>query len=141
MPDGWRGAGAGAFPRIAALALVGALVLLTILISWLVADKIDFDALTESQEGLILSFDHSMFIGVMTNVLFGVLGTAIVSARTVLTNRILLWGVNVGFVGFAIGLITTTQVLKRISTPIMGVALLYGIGAYFMELRSASTSA
>ena len=33
-PSGWRGAGAGAFPRIASLALVVALVLLTILISW-----------------------------------------------------------------------------------------------------------
>jgi hypothetical protein len=32
-------------------------------------------------------------------------------------------------------------VLKRISTPIMGAALLYGIGVYFMELRSNSTAA
>ena len=140
-PSGWRGAGAGAFPRIASLALVVALVLLTILISWLIADEIDFDALTESQEGLILAFDHSMFIGVMTNVLFGVLAVTIASGRTAQANRVLLWGVNIGFVGFAIGLITTTQVLKRISTPIMGAALLYGIAVYFMELRSASTSA
>jgi len=141
MPDGWRGAGAGAFHRIAALALVGALALLTILISWLVADKIDFDALTESQEGLLLSFDHSMFIGVMTNVLFGVLAVHLATSRTALANRVLLWGVNLGFVGFAVGLLTTTQALKRISTPILGAALLYGIAIYFMELRSESTTA
>ena len=140
-PDGWRNAGAGAFPRIAALALVLALVLLTVLISWLIAGEIEFDALTESQEGLILSFDHSMFIGVMTNVLFGVLAVSIGSSRTALANRVLLWGVNIGFVGFAIGLITTTQVLKRISTPIMGAALLYGIFAYLMELREVTTDA
>jgi uncharacterized membrane protein YjgN (DUF898 family) len=140
-PDGWRNAGAGAFPRIAALALVLALALLTVLISWLIAGDIEFDALTESQEGLILSFDHSMFIGVMTNVLFGVLAVSIGSGRTALANRVLLWGVNIGFVGFAIGLITTTQVLKRISTPIMGAALLYGIVVYFMELREATTDA
>ncbi len=136
MPAGWQGSGAGAFPRIAALALVGALALLTILISWLITDAIDFDAMTESQEGLILSFDHSMFIGVMTNVLFGVLAVHIASARTALANRVLLWGVNIGFVGFAVGLITTTQALKQTFTPIMGVALLYGIGVYLMELRS-----
>ena len=115
--------------------------MLTILISWLIADTIDFDALTESQEGLILSFDHAMFIGVMTNVLFGVLGVNIVSNRTAAANQVLLWGVNIGFIGFAIGLITTTQVLKQISTPIMGAALLYGIAVYSMEMRSASTSA
>ena len=135
-PAGWQGTGAGAFPRIAALALVGALALLTILISWLISDSIDFDALTESQEGLILSFDHSMFIGVMTNVLFGVLAVHVVTVRTALANRILLWGVNIGFVGFAVGLITSTQVLKQIFTPIMGVALLYGTAVYLMELRS-----
>jgi hypothetical protein len=139
-PAGWRGSGAGAFPRIAALALVGALALLTILISWLITDAIDFDAMTESQEGLILSFDHAMFIGVMTNVLFGVLATHIASARTALANRVLLWGVNIGFVGFAVGLITTTQALKQTFTPIMGLALLYGIGVYLMELRSQPAS-
>jgi hypothetical protein len=135
-PAGWQGSGAGAFPRIAALALVGALALLTILISWLITDAIDFDAMTESQEGLILSFDHSMFIGVMTNVLFGVLAVHVTSARTALANRVLLWGVNIGFLGFAVGLITTTQALKQTFTPIMGLALLYGIGVYLMELRS-----
>jgi hypothetical protein len=139
-PAGWRGSGAGAFPRIAALALVGALALLTILISWLITDAIDFDAMTESQEGLILSFDHAMFIGVMTNVLFGVLAAHIASARTALANRVLLWGVNIGFVGFAVGLITTTQALKQTFTPIMGLALLYGIGVYLMELRSQPAS-
>jgi len=139
-PTGWQGAGAGAFPRIAALALVGALALLTILISWLITDSIDFDALTESQEGLVLSFDHAMFIGVMTNALFGVLAAHVATGRTVLANRILLWGVNVGFVGFAVGLITTNQALKQTFTPIMGVALLYGTAVYLMELRSQGGS-
>jgi hypothetical protein len=137
MPSGWKGAGAGAFPRVAALALVGALALLTILISWVVSGSVDFDAMTESQEGLILSFDHSMFIGVMTNVLFGVLAANIATARTAMANKVLLWGVNVGIVGFAIGLISTTQILKQIFTPLMGLALLHGLTIYFMELRAA----
>jgi hypothetical protein len=140
-PAGWRGAGIGAFPRIAALALVGALALLTILISWVISGSIDIDALTPSQEGLILSFDHAMFIGVATNVLFGVLALSLGTSGSDTANRVLLWGVNVGFVGFVIGLITTTQVLKRISTPIMGLALLHGIAVYFMRLREESAAA
>jgi hypothetical protein len=56
-----------------------------------------------------------------------------------MVNRIVLWGVNVGIAGFVIGLVTTTQVLKQIFTPIMGTSLLIGIAVYVMELRSSST--
>lgn len=135
-PEGWKGAGIGVFPRLSMLFLVVYLVLLSVIVSWLISGSIDFDALTESQEGLLLSFDHVMFIGVMTNVLFGVLAANLAIARAAPANRILLWGVNVGITGFALGLITTTTVLKQIFTPILGVALLVGLAAYLMELRS-----
>jgi hypothetical protein len=133
-PAGWRGAGVGVFPRLGMLFLVVYLVLLTVLVSWLVGGSIDFDALTESQEGLLLTFDHVMFIGVMTNVLFGVLAVNLAPDRTGFANRILMWGVNVGITGFAIGLITTTPALKRVFTPILGVALLAGLAVYLREL-------
>lgn len=133
-PAGWRGSGAGMFPRMSMLFLVVYLALLTVLVSWLVTDSIDFDALTDSQVGLILSFDHVMFIGVMTNVLFGVLAVDLMTVRTAMANRILLWGVNIGITGFALGLVTTTDVLKQIFTPLLGLALLIGIAAYLMEL-------
>jgi len=138
-PAGWKGAGEGAFPRVATVALVVGLALLTVLIYWVINDEIDFDALTPSQEGLGLGFDHTMFIAVMSNVLFGVLAANLSSARTKMVNRIVLWGVNVGIAGFVIGLVTTTQVLKQIFTPIMGTSLLIGIAVYVMELRSSST--
>ena len=137
-PAGWRNAGAGVFPRLALIFLVAYLALLTVLVSWIISGTVDFDALTESQEGLLLSFDHTMFIGVMTNVVFGVLAANLAFDGRTFANRFLIWGVNVGIVGFAIGLITTTTLLKRIFTPLMGVALLVGIGAYLMELRSSS---
>lgn len=141
MPSGWRGAGIGAFPRMAALGLVAALTLLTILISMIIRETIDFDAMTEAQEGLILSFDHAMFIAVATNVLFGVLAASVAQTdRTRMANRVLLWGVNIGFVGFAVGLITTNTALKAIFTPIMGLALLHGIAIYFLELRESTKS-
>jgi hypothetical protein len=135
MPAGWKGAGVGAFPRLSLLFLVAYLVLLTILVSWLITDSIDFDAMTDSQLGLLLAFDHTMFIGVMTNVLFGVMAANLSGDRAALGNRILLWGVNIGIVGFVIGLISVTAVLKRTFTPLMGVALLAGIWVYFGELQ------
>ncbi len=137
-PDGWRGAGVERFPRFAMVFLVVYLVLLTVLVSWIVRDVIDFEALTESQEGLLLAFDHTMFIGVMTNIVFGVLAARLSSSRTVLANNVLWWGANIGLVGFALGLITTTAVLKQIFAPIMGVSLLFALVVYLGELRSAT---
>lgn len=136
-PSGWRGAGVGRFPRFAMLFLVGYLVLLTILVSWIIQDVIDFDALTEPQKGLLLAFDHTMFVGVMTMVMFGVLASKLATPRVALANRVLSWGVPIGLIGFAIGLITTTAVLKRIFAPIMGVSLLFALAVYLRELRAS----
>ena len=139
-PDGWRGAGVGLFPRFALLFLIVYLVLLTVLVSWIVRDVIDFDALTESQEGLLLAFDHTMFIGVMTNILFGVLALRLTSERVTLANKVLWSGANVGLAGFALGLLTTTSVLKQIFAPIMGLSLLFALVVYLDQLRSAETA-
>lgn len=139
-PDGWRGAGVGRFPRFAMVFLVVYLVLLTVLVSWIVRDVIDFEALTESQEGLLLAFDHTMFIGVMTNIVFGVLAARLSSARTAVANKVLWWGANIGLVGFALGLITTTALLKQIFAPIMGLSLLFALVVYLGELRSATVA-
>jgi hypothetical protein len=131
-----RQADAGLFPRFALVFLVIYLALLTVLVSWIVRDVIDFEALTESQEGLLLAFDHTMFIGVMTNVLFGVLALHVTTPRTRLANRVLWWGVNIGIIGFALGLLTTTDVLKQVFAPIMGISLLVGLAIYLLALNA-----
>jgi len=139
-PDGWRGAGVARFPRLALVFLVVYLVLLTVLVSWIVRDVIEFEALTESQEGLLLAFDHTMFLGVMTNIMFGVLAMRLTSPRVALANKVLWWGVSIGLTGFGLGLITTTAVLKQIFAPIMGVSLLFALVTYLGELRSAGVT-
>jgi hypothetical protein len=136
-PASWQGAGTGRFPRFAMLFLVYYLVLLTILISWIIRDIVDFEVLTESQEGLLLAFDHVMFIGVMTNIMFGVLATYFASSRTQPANRIVEIGVNVGIIGFSIGLISTTTVLKQIFAPLMGISLLIALTIYLREIRAS----
>jgi hypothetical protein len=137
MPAGWSGVGIGAFARISLLMLVFYMVLLTRIVILFTSGEMDVDAMTPEQLGLILAFDHLMFIGVMTNALFGVLAANLVSDKAKLANTVLLWGVNIGIIGFATGLITTTQVLKQIFTPLMGLALLHGLSIYFMQLRRA----
>ncbi len=138
--DGWRGAGVGLFPRFALLFLVVYLVLLTVLVSWIIRDVIDFEVLTESQEGLLLAFDHTMFIGVMTNIMFGVLALRLTSPRVALANKVLWGGVNVGLAGFALGLLTTTSLLKQIFAPIMGLSLLFALVVSLTELRATTVA-
>jgi hypothetical protein len=77
---------------------------------------------------VLLAVDHLNFIMVMTNLIFAMMAVASVVSET--ANRLIYWGVNVGVVGFAVGLFTENATIKRIFTPIMGVALLYGIYTY-----------
>lgn len=137
VPSGWRGAGTGIYPRLSILLLVVYLVLLTVIIVRVVSGAMDFDALSDTEFGLILTFDHVMFIGVMTNLLFGVLSLSLHGPGLKTADRVLLWGVNLGIVGFGLGLITVTPWLKRVSTPVMGTALLVGIVMYIMEMNTA----
>ncbi len=142
LPSGWRGAGTGAYPRISTIFLVAYLVLGTVLITRVVSGAMDFDALTEAELGLLLAFDHTMFIGVMTNLLFGVIALRMLGREAPATaDRIIMWGVNIGITGFVIGLLTVSPILKRIATPIMGTALLVGIALYVRDLVRGHTVA
>lgn len=133
-PAGWRGAGTGVYPRMSSLFLVVYLILGTVLIGLVISGSIDFDALTDGQEGLLLTFDHSMFVGVMTSLLLGVVATRTRGTSLGGIDKVVLWGLYVGLITFGIGLITVQAVPKRIGTPIMGTALLIGIGAYVSML-------
>jgi predicted membrane protein len=44
------------------------------------------------------------------------------------------WGVNIGLVGFVVGLATESVELKRIFSPIMGIAILVGLAVYAARL-------
>lgn len=82
--------------------------------------------------GLLLAMDHTMFIGVMTNALFGAIQIGVEGRRATwpLANDAVFWGMNVGLAGFAAGLITETPLLVQVFTPIMGLAILLAIGMY-----------
>ena len=76
----------------------------------------------------LLALDHTNFILVVTNLIFAMM--AISSDVSERANRVIFWGTNVGAIGFVIGLMTENATLKRIFTPILGIALLFGIFTY-----------
>jgi len=44
------------------------------------------------------------------------------------------WGMNVALIGFVIGLMLQSAVLKRISTPVLGVSILVMLVALWLRL-------
>lgn len=82
---------------------------------------------------LLLSLDHALFIGAMTNAVFALL-IAVTAARTTIADKLVLWGLNLGIAGFWFGLVIDAPAVKRVATPIMGTAILLGIVLAAMRL-------
>lgn len=135
-PSRWFGSGAYAYPRMTVLFLLINLGVFAYLISQIVAGTFDIDDPTEADLGLILTLDHFMFIGVATNALFGAIALTTTGRTLDLYGKLTLWGVNLGLVGFAVGLISQSAPVKRVSTPVMGLALLLGIVIYVRRLSA-----
>jgi hypothetical protein len=85
-----------------------------------------------------LALDHATFVGILTNAILGLLLVATATRRSIWSwaDQLVFWGVNVGLIGFVIGLIADTAVIKRISTPVMGTAILLGLLTAAMRLRA-----
>ncbi|HEY7524674.1 MAG TPA: hypothetical protein VH720_13580 [Candidatus Limnocylindrales bacterium] len=79
--------------------------------------------------GILTASDHAAFIGVVTNLLFGLLFslTADRRDRWPWADRLVLWGMNLGLVVFLVGLIASVTILKQIGAPVMGLSILLGM--------------
>ena len=98
--------------------------------------KGDFDIVPEDE---LLALDHIMFIGVMTNAVFGLLHGATEDAAHVWpwADDAIVWGMNLALAGFAVGLFAGASVFKEIFAPIMGPAILLGLVTYTLRLHTA----
>jgi hypothetical protein len=125
-------------------------------IAWLVVALGLFIALTQQliaaqgdqskvPAGLFIALDHTMFIGVMTNVLFGTL-LALGAPRTwPWADHVIFWGLNIGAASFVAVLLTAGSSAGSgpfahpvaFTAPIMGLSVLLGIVTYSMRLANA----
>jgi hypothetical protein len=145
-PAAWRG-GSRPFSRVALLFLGAYIVMLIVILArfeggrFTLGDLADLAVLSPPDHRLLAAFDHTMFLGVMTNVLFGTLAATFHGAAATRIDRLLVWGVGVGTAGFVGGLIAGAPVLERVFTPVLGVALLFGVGAYLREILATPVEA
>jgi hypothetical protein len=89
---------------------------------------------------LFFALDHAMFIGVMSNALFGLIQIVTEERRSLWpwVDDALFWGMNFGMVGFVISLLLDTRLLERVFTPIMGLSILLALLTYTLRMRRSS---
>lgn len=134
-PRTWRNAGVGVYAKLSVVYLIVGVALLVYVVQLFVSGELDPET-GEGPVGVLLAFDHTMFLGVMTNALFAGLAIGMVFDAT---QRFVVWGVNIGLAGFLIGLVGDITLMKRIFTPLMGLALIMAI-VVFLRPRQVAES-
>jgi hypothetical protein len=79
---------------------------------------------------VLVASDHAVYLGVITNGALALLSLVALSRaeRSSWIGHLMFWGVNLGLLVFAFGLIVDTAELKRIGAPVMGIVLLISLG-------------
>jgi hypothetical protein len=101
--------------------------------------------------GLLNALNHSYFVGLMTNVLFGTILAYTADRPRVWpwADHVIFWGLNLGAAAFVIVLLTvgtsagaaTFAHPVAFTAPIMGLSVLLGIATYLQRLRTPSVAA
>lgn len=135
-------AGAGRWFAASSLYVIVAVGIFVYLIARVISDP-TLDVAVPPLSGVLVASDHSAFIGVVTNLVFGSL-FALTATNTGERGRVgslVFFGVNLGLLVFLAGLVTDTAILKQIGAPVMGVALLAGLSIVAPRVWSGGLSA
>ena len=128
--------------------LILAVILQAILVQQFIAAQGDVNKVSI---GLLHSLDHSYFIGLMTNVLFGsiLIFTKDSPRLWSWADNVIFWGLNIGAAAFIVVLLTVgsgegakpfTHPVS-FTAPIMGLAALLGIATLLTRLRGSQVTA
>ncbi|MFA7297569.1 MAG: hypothetical protein WC211_10380 [Dehalococcoidia bacterium] len=80
------------------------------------------------------AMDHAIFVGVMTFAIFGVVQQLVPPRRSGWHNQFMFWGMLVGVSLFVVGLLLDVTPLLHSGTPLLGLAILAGVGVYAPRL-------
>jgi hypothetical protein len=123
-------AGAGRWFAASSIYVVVAVGIFVYLIARVISDP-TLDVAVPPIAGVLIASDHSAFIGVVTNLVFGSLFTLTArggrEAGGGAAGSAVFFGVNLGLLVFLAGLVLNTAILKQIGAPVMGVGLLAGL--------------
>jgi hypothetical protein len=137
----WMEAGSSRHYGIAAPWAVINLLLTIYFVMLFVAAKFDFNKVNQ---GVLIGADHAIFLGVMTNMAFGLMHDVTIDRRAIMpwTENVVFWVMNIALAGFVVSLIAQAQWAEKFFVPFQGLAILVGIVAFSWRLAApASTRA
>ncbi|HSK92930.1 MAG TPA: hypothetical protein VLA76_02590 [Candidatus Angelobacter sp.] len=124
----WTAADPGRHFGIASLWAIGALILFMYLVFTFIT-AVDPEDPAAFPLNVLIASDHAVYIGVITNIVLGLLSLLFLRGRAPgWMGQLIFWGVNLGLAVFVIGLIVDTAEIKRIGAPVMGITLLVALG-------------
>ena len=129
----------GSYERLCAISVVALAIDIGFLVYLIMRYEGDFDVIPLGQ---VLTLDHILFIGVMTNTIFALMAVA-ARERAALwswADHVILVGINVGLMGFIAGLLAGEALPKQIFTPVLGFSILLGIAVYTARLQTRTPS-
>jgi hypothetical protein len=134
----WMAASASRYLATSSIFVVVAIALFIYLVSQFIAG-VAFEELLPTNVAL----DHSIFIGVITNLVLGLILTLTADrpSPSAAGDQLAFWGQNLGLIVFMVGLIGGTQVLKQIGAPVMGISILLALALAVVRLRASNLSA
>ncbi len=138
----WAGDAGGRHLATASIFVVAATFIFLYVVLRIVSDP-SLDVTNPQISGVLTASDHAAFIGVITNLMLGLLYvlTADRPDRWRWAGSVVFWAVNLGLVVFLVGLVGDQVALKRIGAPVMGVGLLVGLALAADRLRFSSLRA
>ena len=129
-PAAMRAPWGSAMPRrhfaVAAIWAVAALILFMYIVFTIISAP--DPATAELPFNILIASDHAVYIGVITNTVVGLLSLLFLRRAAGWIGHVIFWGINLGLLVFAIGLIMDTAEIKRIGAPLMGATLLIALG-------------
>ena len=118
----WMASAPARHGAVAATAVVVNILFLNYLIG---ANGGDVDKIAVRQ---ILAVDHLMFVGVLTNGIFGLLrGITADDGRWEGADHLVFYGMNLGLLGFVVSLLADNVGIERVATPVLGASILIGL--------------
>lgn len=131
----WGDRAPGRYAAVAAFAIIVNIIFLNYLVG---ANGGDINVVGVHQ---ILALDHTMFVGVVTNALFG-LHLVATGGRTrwPQVDRFVFVGMNAGLAVFVVALLAESTWMMRIATPVLGLAILAGLLDRTLALQGTTST-
>jgi hypothetical protein len=137
LSPGWLAADSARHYAIAVPFGVVFLVIFMVVIGGLVSQV--WKEFTDIPPKLIPASEHPLFVGMVTNTLFGLLFDLNRSRRSILpwADHVVFWGISLAVAAFTLAILFNANDTFKFITPVLGLSILVGIVAHSLRLWAA----